>query len=151
MYDADEKGTWPDMAISTEIEIKAPFYDVDSMGVVYHGNYVKYLEDARCALLEKIGYDYTAMLESGYAWPVVGINIKYISPISFKQVVKVCVALIEYEHCIKMKYTLSDAKTGKKIAKAETTQMAINMDTMEALYFSPQILLDKVREHLENA
>jgi acyl-CoA thioester hydrolase len=139
------------MAISTEIEIKAPFYDVDSMRIVFHGNYVKYLEDARCALLEKIGYDYEAMEESGYAWPVVGISIKYINPIRFKQVVKICVTLVEYENCIKMKYILTDAKTGKKIAKAETTQMAINIATMEALYFSPQILLDAVRRYLENA
>jgi acyl-CoA thioester hydrolase len=139
------------MTISAEIEVKAPFYDVDSMGVVFHGNYVKYLEDARCALLETIGYDYAAMLESGYAWPIVGMTIKYISPIRFKQVVKVRATLVEYENCIKMKYALSDAKTGKKIAKAETTQMAVNVGTMEALYFSPQILLDKIRGYLENA
>jgi len=139
------------MVISTEIEIKVPFYDLDSMGIVFHGNYVKYLEDARCALLEMIGYDYTAMLESGYAWPVVGINIKYISPLRFKQVVKICIALVEYENCLRMKYTLYDAKTGKKIAKAETTQMAVDMNTREALYFSPQILFDKVRGYLENA
>jgi acyl-CoA thioester hydrolase len=139
------------MKISAEIEIRAPFYDIDPMGIVFHGNYVKYLEDARCALLEMIGYDYTAMLESGYVWPVVGITIKYISPVRFRQVVKVCATLIEYENCIKMKYTLTDAKTGKKIAKAETTQMAVTVGTMEALYFSPQILLDKIRGYLENA
>jgi len=137
------------MTIETEIEIKAPFYDVDSMGIVFHGNYVKYLEDARCALLEKIGYDYVDMMDSGYAWPVVGISIKYISPVRFKQAVKVRVTLVEYENCIRMKYVLTDAGTGKKIAKAETTQMAIDLKTMEALYFSPQVLLDKVRGYLE--
>ena len=137
--------------ISTEIEIKAPFYDVDSMDIVWHGNYVKYLEDARCALLEKIGYDYDAMRESGYAWPLVGINIKYISPIRFKQLIRIRASLDEYENCIKVKYLLYDAESGKKIAKAETLQMAIDMKTMKALYFSPQILLDKVKEHLENA
>ena len=27
--------------------LRVPFYDVDSMRVVYHGNYIKYLEEAR--------------------------------------------------------------------------------------------------------
>jgi acyl-CoA thioester hydrolase len=137
--------------ISAEIEIKASFYDVDSMDVVWHGNYVKYLEDARCALLEKINFDYAAMRESGYAWPVVGMNIKYISPIRFMQRVKVRAALEEFENCIKVKYLLFDPETGKKIAKAETVQMAVGIKDMKALYFSPRILLDKVRKYLENA
>jgi acyl-CoA thioester hydrolase len=151
MHDAGEKGTGPSMTISAEIEVRAPFYDVDSMGVVFHGNYVKYLEDARCALLEMMGYDYETILESGYVWPVVGLTIQYISPLRFRQIVKVRATLMEYENCIKMKYAISDAVTGKKIAKAETTQMAIDVGTMEALYFSPQILLDKIRGYLENA
>jgi acyl-CoA thioester hydrolase len=137
--------------ISEEIEIKASFYDVDSMDVVWHGNYVKYLEDARCALLDKIGYDYIVMKESGYAWPIVSMSIKYVSPTRFKQTVRIRATLEEYENCLKINYILSDAETGKKIAKAETLQMAVDMKTMEALYFSPPALLDKVREHLKNA
>ena len=104
--------------ISAEIEISASFYDVDSMDIVWHGNFVKYLEDARCALLEKIDYDYNTMRENGYAWPVVSINIKYISPIRFMQKVKICATLDEYENCIKIKYAITDAGTGKRIAKA---------------------------------
>ena len=49
----------------TDTEIVVPFFDVDSMHVVWHGHYVKYLEVARCALLDRIGHNYTAMNESG--------------------------------------------------------------------------------------
>lgn len=42
-------------------EIEVPFFDVDSMHIVWHGNYVKYLETARCAFLSAIGYDYNEM------------------------------------------------------------------------------------------
>ena len=43
------------MAIfQAETTIKIPFYDNDPMGVVWHGNYVKYIEIARCDALEKI-------------------------------------------------------------------------------------------------
>ena len=54
-----------------EIEITIPFYDVDSMRVAYHGNYVKYLEEARCAYLLDKEMTYGDMDILGYAFPVV--------------------------------------------------------------------------------
>lgn len=42
-------------------EIEVQFFDVDAMHIVWHGNYVKYLETARCAFLSAIGYDYNEM------------------------------------------------------------------------------------------
>ncbi len=40
------------------IELAPAFHDLDPMEVVWHGHYVKYLEIARCALLEKWNYSY---------------------------------------------------------------------------------------------
>lgn len=37
--------------MNTEIKIKVPFYDLDPMNIVWHGNYVKYMEEARCDFL----------------------------------------------------------------------------------------------------
>lgn len=53
--------------LHTDTEILVPFFDVDTMNVVWHGHYVKYLEVARCALLDRIGHNYDAMVASGYA------------------------------------------------------------------------------------
>ena len=64
------------MKLSTEIEFKIDFFEVDSMKIVWHGNYINYFERARCALLDKIGYNYIAMEESGYSYPVVDVRIK---------------------------------------------------------------------------
>ena len=36
-------------------ERKINYYETDRMGVVHHSNYIRFLEEARCALLEKIG------------------------------------------------------------------------------------------------
>jgi acyl-CoA thioester hydrolase len=47
-----------------EIEVKPAFFDLDPMAVVWHGNYVKYFEYARSALLQKFDYDYVQMRES---------------------------------------------------------------------------------------
>ena len=44
--------------LQAEIELVVPFFDVDMMEVVWHGHYVKYFEEARCALLDKLGHNY---------------------------------------------------------------------------------------------
>lgn len=130
--------------ISAEIDVQVAFYDVDSMDVVWHGNYIKYLEDARCALLDKIGYGYITMKEDGYAWPIVRLEVKYVAPARFRQKIRVRAALKEYENCLQISYLISDAESGSAIAKAETFQMAVDMKSRESLYFSPQKLIERV-------
>ena len=78
-------------------KIKAQFYDLDPMDVVWHGNYVRFFEDARCELLNKIGYNYEEMKDSGYTWPVVDLHIRYARPITFGQEVIIQTDLVEYE------------------------------------------------------
>jgi len=45
-----------DPRFSTRVEITVPFHDADSMGVVWHGNYFRYLEVAREQLLKQFDY-----------------------------------------------------------------------------------------------
>src|ERR1700761_7909922 len=71
--------------ISADVVIKAQFHDLDPMQVVWHGNYVRYLEQARCALLDRIGYNYPEMEASGFAWPVVDLRVKYVRPVRVAQ------------------------------------------------------------------
>ena len=51
--------------LRTEMEMVIPFHDVDSMGITWHGNYLRYFEVVRCLLLDKLGYNYRTMPESG--------------------------------------------------------------------------------------
>ena len=132
--------------IQAETIVKVPFYDMDSMGVAWHGNYAKYLEVARCALMDQLDYNYVQMQESGYAWPIVNLNVKYIRPLFFNQEVKITTNLYEYENCIKIKYLITDLKTGQKLAKADTMQIAINLTTGETCFVSPAIFLNKINQ-----
>jgi acyl-CoA thioesterase FadM len=67
--------------IEARATVRPEFYDLDPMNVVWHGNHVRYFEVARCLLLERIGYTYQDMLESGYAWPVVDLRLRYYRPL----------------------------------------------------------------------
>ena len=75
------------------LDFNIPFYDVDSMGVVWHGNYVKYMENGRCSFLAKRELPYDQMEESGYLFPVINIQVKYIRPCRFGQRVRLITEL----------------------------------------------------------
>ncbi|WP_448207157.1 acyl-CoA thioesterase [Azospirillum sp. sgz302134] len=131
--------------ISADVTIQAQFYDLDPMEVVWHGNYARYLEQARCALLDRIGYNYPEMAASGFMWPIVDMQLKYVRPIRFAQTVVVTATLVEYENRIKIDYRLRDEKTGELLTKARTVQLAVDAKTGELSFESPPVLIEKVR------
>ena len=134
--------------ISEEMTFKVEFYDVDSMRVVWHGNYVKYIEKGRCALLDKIGYGYLQMVEDGYAFPVTDIKIKYVRSLMFGETARIKATLIEYENRIKIKYEIFNNETGVLTTRAESTQMAVKMSTGETSFICPKTFTDKVEKIL---
>lgn len=119
--------------IINETVISAEFFDVDAMNVVWHGNYVKYMEIARCALLDKIGYGYKEMVKEGFAYPVTSISLKYVRSLYFGDKATVKTYLVEYENCIKIKYEILNDK-GEICTRAESTQMAVNLKTNESRF-----------------
>lgn len=134
-----------DVDISAEAVIEVPFEDGDPMGVTWHGNYFRYLERARCRLLDKIGYGYRTMVESGYAWPIADTRMKFVRPTVFQQRIRVVATLEEYENRLKIGYEITDEATGERVSKGYTIQVAVDMKTEELCFVSPQVLIDKVR------
>lgn len=134
-----------DFFVSEETVVTAEFFDVDAMNVVWHGNYVKYMEVARCALLDKIGYGYKEMVKEGYAYPVTSINLKYVRSLLFGDKAVVKTYLTEYENCIKIKYEIFN-QDGVLCTKAESTQMALNIETKESSFISSPWLIERVEK-----
>ena len=57
------------------------FEDTDAYGIVYHANYLKYMERARSDMIRAVGVDQAAELaRSGSAYAVVEVDIKYRRP-----------------------------------------------------------------------
>ncbi len=133
--------------ISAETIIEVPFYDTDLMDVVWHGNYVKYLEVARCDLLSKIGYTYNDMRNEGLAYPVATMELKYIKPAKFGQKLKVVTEITEYDPALYIKYEIFDFESGEKLFKAKSMQICINAKTGESIYVPPEKFVEKLEEY----
>ena len=130
--------------LTAEIIIEVPFYDLDPMNIVWHGNYVKYCEKARCELLKKIDYDYDQMRESGYLWPIIDIRLQYVGSASFGQKIKCVATLVEYENRLKIKYQISCLESGKRLTKGYSVQVAVGIESQEMLLVSPDIIFEKL-------
>ncbi|MBW8309799.1 MAG: acyl-CoA thioesterase [Candidatus Paracaedibacteraceae bacterium] len=137
------------VALSIKYPIKIHYFDVDPMNVVWHGNYVRFMEMARTALIAQVGYDYAAMDASGYVWPIVDMRLKYIRPIMLQQSVIIEATLVEYENRIVVDYKFIDQETGKLLTKATTIQVAVKMGNTSMDMVCPPDFVNRVKQYLE--
>ena len=107
------------------------------MGIVWHGNYVKYLEVARCDMLDKIGYNYLDMKNDNVMYPIAKLDMKYIKPTTFNQKIRVECTIEEIEPSLIIKYTIFDEKNNK-IFKAKSMQICVDFTTKESIYTAPE-------------
>jgi acyl-CoA thioester hydrolase len=134
--------------IHADTEVLVPFFDIDMMNVVWHGHYIKYLEIARCALLDQLGHNYTQMREAGYAWPVIDLQLRYVRGAVFGQRLNVRASLVEWENRLKINYLISDAVTGERMTRATTIQVAVTLASREMQLVSPNVFIDAVQRAL---
>ncbi|MDR0736580.1 MAG: acyl-CoA thioesterase [Zoogloeaceae bacterium] len=126
------------------VTLNIPFHDLDPMEICWHGHYARYFELARVALLRSIGYDYPQMRESGYAWPVIEMFIRYIQPLNYRQEIEVKAFLTEWENRLKIEYLILDCASGKRLTRGHTMQVAVDMRIREMCLESPAILFEKL-------
>ncbi len=130
-----------------EVDIEIPFYDVDTYRVVWHGNYPKYFEQARCKLLDTLGIPYPVLEDIGYFYPVVAMDVKYLKPLHFTQRIRVRAALLEYRNKLTISYAIFDANDHQLITKGRTSQVAVSPDG-DIQYEAPSQVIERVEQAL---
>ncbi|WP_158933100.1 thioesterase family protein [Acidisphaera sp. S103] len=131
--------------LTVETVLRAQFFELDPMNIVWHGNYARFLEMGRCDLLDRLDYNYTQMQASGFVFPIVDMRLKYVAPIRFRQDFVVVTTLVEYENRLRCDYIIRDLASRAVLTRARTTQVAVRIDTGELCLESPPVLIEKVR------
>jgi len=75
--------------ITDELEIRVRYAETDNMGFVYYGNYSIYYEIARTELIRNLGLSYKEMEDEGIFLPVNLMEIKYIKPAKYDDVLTI--------------------------------------------------------------
>ena len=105
------------------------FSEVDTLRIVWHGNYIKYLEDGREAFGREYGLGYLDYINNDLITPIVKVDIDYKYPLYFGDT-----AIIEtiYEYCeaakIIFRYKIYRASDNVLVATATTIQVFLNME-----------------------
>ena len=134
--------------VSASAETAPQFYDLDSMNIVWHGNYPRFLELGRVAVMNRIGYGYKEMVESGYAWPIIDLRMRYARPMRLETPVRITAGIVEWENALRIVYAIQDVATGDRVMRASSSQVAVSIATQEMLWVTPPALREKLAPYL---
>jgi acyl-CoA thioester hydrolase len=134
--------------VSASAEATPQFYDLDPMNIVWHGNYPRFLELGRVAVMKKIGYNYEEMIESGYAWPFIEMRMRYARPMKLDHPVKITAGIVEWENALRITYSIQEIESGERVMRASSSQVALKIGTTEMLWVTPPILREKLAPYL---
>ena len=124
-----------ELVVEKELEIR--FSEVDMMGVVWHGNYPLYLEDAREAFGAEFGLSYALYIKENVFVPIVKMDVDYKRPVRFglRPVIRIEYVPTDAAKVI-FDYKLYDKESGDVFLTARTVQVFMDRD-YKLMWFSP--------------
>lgn len=124
-------------------QIRVRYADTDQMGYVYYGNYAHYYEEARSEAIRSLGMPYKEMEQGGLMLPITRMNIKYIQPAFYDELLSIKTKVTEMpSRFIKFEYEVYNEK-GVLINEGETQLVFIDAATRK-LAHAPKALTDKL-------
>ena len=92
---------------------KAQFYETDGMGIIYHGNYIHWMEEARTDLMDQIGWSYRRAVEAGIDIALTDISCHYKTMTRFGETIAIETAITRLTPArMELSYRMTDAETG---------------------------------------
>ncbi len=123
-------------------EVKVRFGEVDSMGIVWHGNYVKYIEEGRESFGRRYDISYLDIYANNVMAPVVNMNIDFKKQVQYGDIL-----IIETEFVNKVaakfvfNYKIFRKSDNELVATAQSTQVFIDMNK-EMILYPPDFVLE---------
>ncbi len=110
-------------------ERKINYYETDRMGIVHHSNYIRYMEEARCAWLENIGIPFTLLEENGITIPVLGVNVTYKHHVTFGETIIIKIFIKDYNSVrMTVGYEITNKENGQVVLNGETKHCFTNKE-----------------------
>ena len=106
---------------------KTQYYETDTMKIVHHSNYVRWMEEARVDLLEQMGLGYDAMEREGILSPVLSVSCEYKSMTRFPETVEIVARLTKYTGVrFELSYEIRDEKTKELRCRGQSAHCFID-------------------------
>ena len=127
--------------ISHEVKLSVPFHDLDTMHIVWHGNYLKYFDIARFGLFSSAGIDlYEFYKKTNYLFPLTKTSTKHIIPLKYNDAFTCKATVIEAQ--IKIVIDFEIRRPGRSgsdevCTKGRGEQVAVKYPEMEIMFEIP--------------
>jgi len=124
---------------SFEVKISVPFFDLDPMQIVWHGNYLNYFELARAALFDHYGVDLYAYYErEKIIFPIIRTSTKHIFPLRHRDEIICKAVLADGNIKLVVDFEIRKVADNSVCARGRTEQVAVKTPEMETLFSLPQ-------------
>ena len=118
-------GSVPPLVVSVERRIR--FEEVDPMGIVWHGRYPSYFEDARVAHGDRFGIGYMDFYVHGVMAPIKKMHLDYLLPLSYGETCRI-EALLHWSEAAKLCYEFRILNgKGEITTRGYTVQLLVTM------------------------
>ena len=130
---------------SIEVKLTVPFFDLDPMQIVWHGNYLNYFEVARAALFEQSGVDlYSYYEQHKLIFPIIRTSTKHIYPLRYHDEIIIKATLEDARVKLVVDFEIRKAADGTICARGRTEQVTVKAPEMETIFRIP----DDIRQAL---
>lgn len=136
--------------ICTTISLRVRYGETDQMGVVYHGNYATYCEVARVEFFREMGLPYKELEDKGIMLPVVELNLKYVKPAYYDEVLHIRTSLSEIPRSVRLHFDYEIYNEKQELLTTGHSVLAfIDMKTRRPVR-CPQYMIDRMEELFKN-
>lgn len=125
------------------VELQVPFYDLDPLQVVWHGNYLKYMSRARTELLRSCDLDMDVVVEMGYRFYIIDVRCRYVSPLRYGDRFRVTARFGDVENRLLIVHEIFNLTRERRAARGRASVVTTNMEG-ELLLRTP----DEIRKRL---
>ena len=124
--------------LSVTVPFEIRFSEVDSMGVVWHGHYAIYFEDAREEFGKKYHLEYLFMYDQGFFEPLVELTFKYKKPLIYGMKPEITITYLPTEAAkIVFDYEIRDTATGEVYVTGHSVQVFMDKTNYQMVLYSP--------------
>ena len=127
------------------ISFRVRYGETDQMGIVYHGNYLQYLEMGRIEWLRELGISYKTMEDDGVILPVISVRLKYLKSATYDDLITVRTRIKKVPQ-VKIEFDYEIFSENREILVEANTVLAFMDKATNKPIACPEFVLSKIRK-----
>lgn len=129
--------------IKNQTKIRVRYGETDQMGYVYYGNYAQFFEVGRVEWLRSLGVSYKSLEASGIMLPVIQLNINYIKPAKYDDLLTI-VTTLSNKPMVRIEFDFEILNEDKELLTTGFTRLVFMDMKKNKPVKAPQYLLDQI-------